>query len=133
MMSKERNICTVKGCPNEGRYCRLHLSFSMPKKQEIQKVSEKQRDLNKRFAKAKREYLKEHPFCQAGINGCTKIAIDVHHMAGKASEELLLDKTLFLAVCRPCHTAIEANPAWAKQNGFSVSRHSETVSKRKRA
>lgn len=126
-VSMEKNICKVEGCINYGKYCRLHLSFSIPAPKQINKVSETQKDLNQKFAKAKREYLKEHPFCEAKIEGCTKVAIDVHHMKGKASEELLLDKNFFLATCRNCHTAIEANPAWAKQNGFSLSRHSKKV------
>lgn len=121
----EKNICKVEGCANYGKYCRLHLSFSIPSKREINKVSDNQKDLNKKFAKAKREYIKEHPFCEAKIEGCTKVSIDVHHKAGKASEELLLDKSLFLSCCRNCHTLIESNPAWAKQNGFSVSRHTK--------
>jgi MinD superfamily P-loop ATPase len=118
-------LCTVKGCRNEGRYCRLHLSFSVPTVAVINKKSDNQKDLNKKFAKAKREYLKEHPICEAMIEGCTKVSIDVHHKAGKASEELLLDKSLFLGVCRHCHTIIEKNPAFAKQQGFSVSRLSK--------
>jgi hypothetical protein len=123
-MSKERNICNVKGCINEGRYCRIHLNYSVPVKTVIPVKSDKQKDLDKKFAKAKREYLKEHPFCETKgkIEGCTKVSIDVHHMAGKATEELLLDKSLFLGVCRHCHTVIEKNPAFARQNGFSVSR-----------
>lgn len=121
-MKGSKNICTVKGCLNEGRYCRLHLNYSVPVKTVVAKVSEKQEDLNKKFAKAKKEYLREHPFCEANIDGCTKVSIDVHHKAGKASEVLLLDKSLFLGVCRHCHSIIEANPSWAKQQGFSVSR-----------
>jgi hypothetical protein len=129
-MKGSKNICTVKGCPSEGRYCRLHLTYTIPVKTEINKKSDNQKDLDKKFAKAKREYLKEHPFCEAKIDGCTKVSIDVHHKAGKASEELLLDKSLFLGCCRHCHTIIESNPAFAKQNGFSVSRHSKTITKR---
>jgi hypothetical protein len=124
-MSKERNICKVKGCINEGRYCRIHLNYFVLAKTEIAVKSDKQKDLDKKFAKAKREYLKEHPFCEANIEGCTKVSIDVHHKAGKATEELLLDKNYFLSCCRHCHTVIESNPAWAKQNDFSVSRLSK--------
>lgn len=119
---QNRNICTVKGCINEGKYCRLHIGFTVPTQSEISKKSEKQKELDKKFAKAKKEYLREHSFCEARIEGCTTISIDVHHKAGKVTEELLLDKSLFLGVCRHCHTIIEKNPAFAKQQGFSVSR-----------
>lgn len=106
----------------------MHLSFTVPVKTEISIKSDKQKDLDKKFSKAKREYLKEHPFCEAKIDGCTKVSIDVHHKAGKASEELLLDKSKFLSVCRHCHVVIEKNPAFAKQNGFSISRLSKKIS-----
>jgi hypothetical protein len=126
-MIKNRNICTVDGCRNKDSYCRLHMSYVIPVENEMNKVSDNQKDLNKKFAKAKREYLKEHPFCEAKIEGCTKVAIEVHHKKGKASEELLLDKKYFLSTCRHCHKIIEKNPAFAKQNGFSESRLKKTA------
>jgi hypothetical protein len=125
-MSKSRNICTVKGCRNEGAYCRLHLSFSVPTTPEINKVSDKKKQLDKEYKKVRKQYLSAHPLCEAKIEGvCSKVAVEIHHRAGKATEEDYLNSDLFLAVCRPCHNVIEKNTAFSKQQGFSVSRLSK--------
>jgi hypothetical protein len=41
---KNRGICTVKGCANNGRYCRVHIGFAIPKAKVIKKESEKRRE-----------------------------------------------------------------------------------------
>lgn len=129
-MSKERNICTVRGCVNEGRYCRLHLNYSIPQVAEVNKKSDKQKKVEAKYKKVRKKFLEEHPVCLAALQGCTKQATEVHHMAGKANEELYLDTQLFLPVCHNCHVIVEKHPAFAKQNGLSVSRHSKKVSSR---
>jgi hypothetical protein len=119
-MSKSRNICTVKGCRNEGAYCRLHLSFSVPTTPEINKVSDKKKQLDKEYKKVRKQYLSAHPLCEAKIEGvCTKVAVEIHHGAGKATEEDYLNSDLFLAELK------EKKPAYSKQQGFSVSRLSK--------
>jgi hypothetical protein len=124
-MSKERNICSVKGCINEGRYCRIHIGYSVPVKADISKKSDKQKELDKKYNKVRKAFIALNNVCQANLEGCTKVAADVHHKAGRATEELYLNPKLFLPVCRNCHTIIEKNPAFSKQQGFSVSRHSK--------
>lgn len=91
-----------------------------PKKkpEPIKKVSKKQQSRNARYAKAKREYLTEHPKCQV----CNiRLASDIHHRRGRVGD-LLCDKSYFLAVDRMCHQKIELNPVWAKENGYSENR-----------
>lgn len=120
-----KDLCNNPACSNYGRYNRYchHAAVIVPEKTVIAKKSENQKELDKKFAKAKRKYLQEHLFCEAQIEGeCQKVSIDVHHKKGKATEELLLDPKFFLACCRKCHDIIEANPKWAKQMGFSLSR-----------
>lgn len=48
-------------------------------------------------------------------------ATEVHHKAGRIGK-LLYNIKYFLAVCHWCHMEIEANPVWAKANGYSVDR-----------
>jgi hypothetical protein len=124
-MSKNRNICSDPKCRNYQKYCRSHITFSVPEKKEIGKVSEKRKDLDKVYAKVRKQYLTVHPFCEAKIEGCGKVAIEIHHKKGKVGENYTDAKT-FLAVCRQCHNSIEKNPAWARQQGFSISRLKKT-------
>lgn len=121
---KNRSICPEPSCRNHGSYCRLHLNYTVPVKSEISKKSDKQKELDRKFAKTKREYLKKHPVCEVSIEGekCKKDSVDVHHKRGKVTEEDLLNPAFFLACCRPHHIIIESNPAWAKLNGYSESR-----------
>ena len=48
-------------------------------------------------------------------------ATEIHHKKGRVGD-LLLDTRFFLAVSREGHRKIEENPAWAKENGFSLDR-----------
>lgn len=59
-------------------------------------------------------------------------AIEVHHMKGRVGyadqwaednrTPLLIDLRFWLPVSRPGHNAIENNPLWATEMGFSLSR-----------
>lgn len=70
-----------------------------------------------------RQYLKDHPKCEANIKGvCSgNPSNQVHHKKGRIGE-LLLDTKYFLAVEDSCHRYIETHPEFAYENGFSVSR-----------
>jgi hypothetical protein len=120
--------CQVKGCSNEGRYCRKHASLTIKPVPEINKVSEKKKEMDKQYKKIRAAFLKSHPFCEANIEGCGKVAVEIHHKRGRIGEDDYLNDKYFLAVCRPCHHLLELNPAWAKQNGFSLSRLSKKAS-----
>lgn len=83
-------------------------------------ISNKQEKLNAAYSVLRKIFLEQNPFCKAKLNGCTLLATDVHHMAGRGI--FMLDTTLFLSVCRSCHGILETNPIMAKELGFSVSR-----------
>lgn len=70
------------------------------------------------YKKVKDRYLQEHPICEC----CDAAPSDqIHHKAGRTNRRLILVE-FFLATCDPCHKEIEANPVWAKENGYSVDR-----------
>lgn len=123
----KQSNCEIKGCRNYGKYCRLHATLNIKPVPEISKISDKKKELDKQYSKVRAKFLKAHPFCEAKIEGCTKVATDVHHKKGKVGEEDYLNEKYFLAVCRKCHSAIETNPAYARQQGFSLSRLSKTA------
>ena len=94
-----------------------------PKKEaaKLPKFSDKMEKALKVYAVERRLFLEKNPACKV----CGKSATDIHHSAGKSSIELLLDYNLWIQVCRACHTLIELNPVWAKQNRYSISRLSK--------
>lgn len=93
-----------------------------PKKPKpIAKVSEKQIERLAKYRKVRDQFMKEHPNCQARLQGCTIKATDCHHSRGKVGD-LLTDKRYFKALCRSCHNYIETHPSQSKEMGFSLSR-----------
>lgn len=126
-MTRDRNICSDRECRNYGSYCRIHLGASVKEIKPIAKKSKEREKLDrKEYAPKAKQFVKDHPVCQAGIPGiCSKDSVCVHHKAGKNSKVDLLDETRWLAVCFPCHRIIEENPDYARQQGFSLSRHSK--------
>ena len=67
-----------------------------------------------------KDFLLDHPVCEAAVTGCSYIATQVHHKRGRGV--YLTDVDTFLAVCNSCHVWIERNPVKAKEAGFSESR-----------
>lgn len=144
-MKKVKNkICKSKGCEVEftpfvsfQKYCSWGCA------QDNAKVPEKRnfKPIPKKSAKRKKEdieYLKkravflnkeENKKCPVFPNLYTT---DVHHKKGRigfADEQarlegisLYLDERFWLAVSRKGHKKIEENPAWAKENGYSIDR-----------
>lgn len=86
-------------------------------------VSLKTAARNRRYARERREYLAEHPFCEIRWDGsCTGRATEVHHMAGRYPS-VFFDQALWLAGCHGCHDKATRFPAEAIRRGLSVRRH----------
>lgn len=116
------NLCAIPGCYNFGRYCRLHKSQEIKPATSIKKVSDKTSEvLRKKYMPIARLFIKQHPKCQAKLEGCTKDSKTIHHKRGRLGE-LLIDTNNFLACCFNCHRIIEDNPDTAKEMGLSNSR-----------
>ena len=110
------------------RYCRQCWSAhegTRPKKptagKPISPRSPKRKAAERTYLLRNREFTAAHPICQAHLTGCTTYTTEVHHKAGRVGD-LLLDESLWLAVCRSCHAWIELNPLEAKEKGFSINR-----------
>lgn len=88
----------------------------------IPKQSEKRKELDKEYNKEAKKFKQDNPVCK--VKGCNNPTEHVHHMKGRIGS-LLLDKNYWLPVCMKCHLKIESNPAWAKQNGYSLNRNSK--------
>lgn len=69
------------------------------------------------YSQSRKEYLSEHPFCEARVSGCTHTATDIHHKAGRFGDRLT-DKSEFLAVCRNCHRWIHDNDKLSREKGW---------------
>ena len=85
----------------------------------IRKLSKKREAQNREYLGLRKGYFYNNPLCEVKL--CDNLATEIHHKKGRIGK-LLTDVGNFLAVCRECHTKIELNPTWAKQQGYSKSR-----------
>ena len=69
------------------------------------------------YLKRREAYLTANPWC--GVCGGT--ATQVHHRRGRIGV-LLLDESLWLPICAPCHQAVTDRPRWAIEQGYSLPR-----------
>ena len=94
------------------------------KKKGISKKSAKQKDIEKEL---KKMYLKEvilHQDCQIHSPVCIKKFQGWHHKQ-KKSPSNATDRKKLLRSCNPCNSYMEANTAWAEDNGFIISKYSK--------
>lgn len=124
MIKRKKKVCNECGKEDyifsKGR-CKpcAQKSYGKPKakKKFIAPISKGQADRLAVYRKRKHKFMKANPYCKV----CGKDATDLHHIKGRIGKDLI-DVDNFLAVCRGCHTKIEENPKWAKDNGYSKDR-----------
>lgn len=113
----------TKNCKHstcDGEYCR-RTPKPKPLRKPIRKYSRKRQKDNRSYSTLRKEFLSEHPICEAGLKTCQGNSTQVHHKKGRVGENFL-DVSTWLACCQWCHDVIELNPSLAKQLGLSESR-----------
>lgn len=100
--------------------CKKHWAMAYAKP--IRKISKKQKKVIADYKSTRSNYLNEHPWCEARLEGCTIKATEIHHKKGKDNAELWNDTSYFMAICRGCHTKIEEGGAWVYERGFKERR-----------
>lgn len=116
-------LCSIKGCINEGRYCRIHRSDTVKPPVKIAVMGDGRKELEKEYRKVRKEFLRLHPICKE--EGCKQPAVDIHHSAGKVGEKLI-EAEHFVQLCRKHHQYYEVRPVEAKEKGISKSRLSKS-------
>ena len=89
----------------------------------INKVNEKRAVVNVEYKAKSAAFRAANPKCQIKSEVCTGKTEGVHHMKGKASHELLLDETYWMAACNRCNVYIEVHDAWAREKGYKLSKY----------
>jgi uncharacterized protein YlaI len=59
-------------------------------------------------------YLSEHQFCE--MDGCGNRANQIHHKEKRGKNLNNIDT--WMALCPDCHTKIEDNKSWARENNL---------------
>lgn len=93
-------------------YCQSCSKSLSAKKQSIKQPlaqrSAKKVKLDDQYSKLRRQFLLEHPVCQAHLPGCSQVSTDVHHTQGRGKNYLRVET--WVSLCRACHKTIEENP-----------------------
>jgi hypothetical protein len=121
MIKRKKKIC--KSCLEEKylfskglcKYCYLLIKPPL-----INKRSNKKIEQDKHYNKIRKQFLEEHPFCEIGLEGCTRVATEIHHTKGKGIH--YLDTDTFKAICNHCHILITEHSKEAIDKGYSQSR-----------
>lgn len=121
MGEKNRGICTDPDCYNYQKYCRRHPSGNLKEKKPIAPRSKKlATTMRKEYVPQVKEIVEKKTRCSVLSPVCIGEAQGFHHPEGRG-ENLLKKK---IPCCNPCNGWLEVNDAWARANGFKLSRHS---------
>jgi hypothetical protein len=132
----EKHLCKVKGCLNEGRYCRLHPSGSLKEPKPIAPRSKKLSEvMKKEYVPQVKEMVEKNTPCKVKSPVCTGKATGFHHLVGRLGKELTGKRKV--PCCDPCNSFLESNDAYARANGWKLSKfnpelQSEKVYKREK-
>ncbi len=114
-------LCDAENCnnPRWGKgYCKYHQRLRTDKKPKpIRPIAISREEDYKIYRPRRDKYMKEHPNCE--VKECNKPSQDLHHMNGRTNERLY-DTNHFMAICRRCHTKIDEDPIWARENGYLI-------------
>jgi hypothetical protein len=89
----------------------------------IKKVSESGKELKSKYVPKQRDFLSKRKFCEVQLPGCTRFTQGVHHKKGKATKELYLDESYWMASCNHCNLRIEEIGEEAYELGLKVRRN----------
>lgn len=126
--------CTIKGCPYEGKtFCRVHgvgISTRKQEKPPAKRSKKLDKTMRKQYVPEVKEMVKKNTECAVKSPVCTGFAQGFHHLVGRIGE-LLTNRKKKIPCCNPCNRFIEKNDAWARANGFKLSKFSEPAKNQK--
>ena len=98
-------------------YCRCEKFRKKPKpgRVRINPQSKKRAKENKTYGELKKQYAIDHPTCE--VRGCPKNIAQIHHTK-KPRSKYLNDTDTWLGTCLSCHSLIEDNKSWAREQGY---------------
>lgn len=122
-----KEVCSIKGCLNFGKpYCRAHgvgISVKKQPKAIVKRSKKLERVMQKEYRPQVKEMVDAGATCKVKGPVCTGMAQGFHHLAGRLGK-LLTDNKKKIPCCNACNVFIEQNDAWARANGFKLSKFS---------
>jgi hypothetical protein len=116
-----------KNCPSwcpfvERNYCRNHPEGSLKKPKPIAPRSKKMEQvMKKEYRPQVKEMVEAGTRCAIKSPVCTGVAQGFHHLEGREGKNLVGKKKV--PCCNLCNQFIEQNDAYARANGWKLSKH----------
>lgn len=118
------NVCKEKTCINYDKpYCRLHgvgISTKKPAAPIKPRSKKLEKVMRKEYRPQVKEMVKANTPCIVNSPVCTGKMQGYHHLEGRDGERLTGKKKI--PCCNACNGFVEANDAWARANGFKLSK-----------
>lgn len=120
MIKRKKKIC--KNCKKERYIFGKGLCTYCYRSQQkpVNKVSKTYKETLKLYRPKRKAFLKDRPFCEVRLEGCTGRSEVIHHRMGKDSREVYLDEKLWMASCSNCNLKIETLGEEAFEKGFRI-------------
>lgn len=90
---------------------------------QIKKVSQSGKKIRSEYVPKMKEFISKNKMCQVQLPGCTRYAQGVHHKKGKATKDLYLDESYWMASCNFCNLRIEEIGERAYELGLKIRRN----------
>lgn len=120
-MIRKKKVCSSCG-KEEFLFSKGRCKRCTPVKK-IGTISKSHKETVSEYTPLMRKFLEENPMCQVKTDECTKFAQGVHHKKGKATRELYLDTSLWMASCNRCNVLIEEMGDLAYELGLKIRRN----------
>jgi hypothetical protein len=131
MIQAKKKLCSV--CGNLEYLFRSNppTCSKCVKKKPINKISDKHKETLKEYKVVKAELIAEKlkqgiVSCEIKSPVCKNTVEGLHHIKGKSSKELYLDKNNLLMSCNACNNYLEVQNNFAFNNGFKLHRNQIT-------
>lgn len=131
MMSGD--LCQNKACFNYGKYWRLcgHANGKSARPKPVNPRSKKlEETMRQDYRPQVKEMVAAGEKCRVHSPECAKNATGFHHLSGRIGE-LLTNREKKIPCCDACNRYIEKNDAWARANGFKLSKFLEPAKNQK--
>lgn len=119
-----KDLCDIPACSNHGRYARYcgHLNGEYKKPAQVKPRSKKlEKIMRKEYRPQVKEMVEAQEECRVKSKVCTGMAQGFQHLVGREGKNLTGKKKI--PCCNLCNVFIEKNDAWARANGFKLSKH----------
>jgi len=86
----------------------------------LRQFTPKRQKINVEYNREARQFRNDNPMCRINSPLCTRLTQGVHHVKGKATIRILMDKKWWKPACNACNGYVEDHREWAAEHGHKL-------------